>query len=160
MSSPDLEKLVSPSATADSFTPSPLHRNRRKSLLVGGLLGAAVFLSVCGAIKAADASPSPSPEAAVSSSADPKLPLKGKTIGITVIGTDHYWALRCYQAQIEEVKRLGGTSIALDAGRDDNRQISQIQTLISQKPDAIIEQLGTLTVFVPWVRRGGEARHT
>jgi ribose transport system substrate-binding protein len=153
MSSRDLEKLVLPSAAADSFTPSPLHRNRRKSLLVGGLLGAAVFLSVCGEVKAADAGPSPSPEGAVSSDGDAKLPLKGKTIGITVIGTDHYWDLRCYQAQIEEVKRLGGTSIALDAGRDDNRQISQIQTLISQKPDAIIEQLGTLSVLEPWLQK-------
>jgi ribose transport system substrate-binding protein len=78
--------------------------------------------------------------------------LKGKTIGITVIGTDHYWDLRAYQAQIDEVKRPGGTSIALDAGRDDNRQISQIQTLIAQKPDAIIEQLGTLTVLEPWLQ--------
>jgi ribose transport system substrate-binding protein len=153
MSSPELEKRVSPSATADSFTPSPLHRNRRKSLLVGGLLGAAVFMSVCGEVKAADAGPSPSPEGAVSSDGDAKLPLKGKTIGITVIGTDHYWDLRCYQAQIEEVKRLGGTSIALDAGRDDNRQISQIQTLISQKPNAIIEQLGTLSVLEPWLQK-------
>jgi hypothetical protein len=64
-----------------SVYPSPLHRNRRKSLLVGGLLGAAVFLSVCGEVKAADAGPSPSPEGAVSSDADAKLPLKGKTIG-------------------------------------------------------------------------------
>jgi ribose transport system substrate-binding protein len=70
---------------------------------MGGLLGAAVFLSVCGAVEAADATPSPSAEGAVSSDADTKLPLKGKPIGITVIGTDHYWDLRCYQAQIDEV---------------------------------------------------------
>jgi ribose transport system substrate-binding protein len=84
---------------------------------------------------------------------DAQLSLKGKKIGITVVGTDHYWDLRAYQGQIEEVKRLGGTPIALDAGRDDKRQLSQIETLISQKPDAIIEQLGTATVLEPSLRK-------
>ena len=70
----------------------------------------------------------------------PELSLKGKTIGITVIGTDHYWDLKAYQGQVDEVKRLGGTAVALDGGRKDNQQIAQIQTLIAQKPDAIIEQ--------------------
>ena len=84
---------------------------------------------------------------------DNQLSLSGKKIGITVIGTDHYWDLRAYQGQIDEVKRLGGTPIALDAGRNDGRQISQIQTLIAQKPDAIIEQLGTLSVLEPWLEK-------
>lgn len=81
------------------------------------------------------------------------LSLKGKRIGITAVGTDHYWDLRAYQGQIDEVKRLGGTPIALDAGRNDSRQIAQIQTLISQKPDAIVEQLGTLSVLEPWLTK-------
>ena len=67
------------------------------------------------------------------------LSLKGKRVGITVAGTEHYWDLKAYQGQIDEVKRLGGTPIALDAGRNDSRQIGQIQTLIAQKPDVIIE---------------------
>lgn len=79
--------------------------------------------------------------------------IKGKRIGITAIGTDHYWDLKAYQGAIEEVKRLGGTPIALDAGRNDNRQIAQIQTLIAQKPDAIIEQLGTASVLEPWLQK-------
>jgi ribose transport system substrate-binding protein len=79
--------------------------------------------------------------------------LAGKRIGITVIGTDHYWDLKAYQAQVDEVKRLGGTPIALDAGRNDKTQIAQIQTLIAQKPDAIIEQLGTLSVLDPWLKK-------
>jgi ribose transport system substrate-binding protein len=97
------------------------------------LLGATILLAICGVSAAAEATPTKSPEVTVESDSDSKLPFKGKTIGITVIGTDHYWDLRCYQAQIDEVKRLGGASIALDAGCDDNRQISQIQTLIAQK---------------------------
>jgi ribose transport system substrate-binding protein len=79
--------------------------------------------------------------------------LTGKRIGITVIGTEHYWDLKAYQGQIDEVKRLGGTAIALDAGRNDSRQISQIQTLIAQRPDVIIEQLGDGPVLQPWLKK-------
>ncbi|WDD92205.1 sugar ABC transporter substrate-binding protein [Burkholderia sp. FERM BP-3421] len=79
--------------------------------------------------------------------------LKGKRIGISAVGTDHYWDLKAYQGAIDEVRRLGGTPIALDAGRSDSRQIAQIQTLIAQKPDAIIEQLGTASVLEPWLRK-------
>ena len=85
--------------------------------------------------------------------ADDVPSLKGKRIGITVIGTEHYWDLKAYQGQIDEVKRLGGTPIALDAGRSDSRQIGQIQTLIAQKPDAIIEQLGNAPVLQPWFKK-------
>jgi hypothetical protein len=77
------------------------------------LLGSTTFLAFNGSSRAAEATPSPSPEVTAGSDADAKLSLKGKTIGITVIGTDHYWDLRCYQAQIDEVKRLGGASIRL-----------------------------------------------
>lgn len=79
--------------------------------------------------------------------------LEGKTIGVTVIGTDHDWDLRAYQGQIDELERLGAEVIALDAGRNDQTQVSQIQTLIAQKPDAIIEQLGNLDVLNPWLER-------
>lgn len=86
-----------------------------------------------------------------------ELSLAGKTIGVTVIGTDHDWDLQAYRGQIEEIERLGGTAIALDAGRNDQTQISQIQTLIAQKPDAIIEQLGNLDVLNPWLQKITEA---
>lgn len=81
------------------------------------------------------------------------LSLEGKTIGVTVIGTDHHWDLMAYQGQIDEIERLGGEVIALDAGRNDQTQISQIQTLIAQKPDAIIEQLGNIDVLDPWLKK-------
>nr|3L49_A Chain A, ABC sugar (Ribose) transporter, periplasmic substrate-binding subunit [Cereibacter sphaeroides 2.4.1]3L49_B Chain B, ABC sugar (Ribose) transporter, periplasmic substrate-binding subunit [Cereibacter sphaeroides 2.4.1]3L49_C Chain C, ABC sugar (Ribose) transporter, periplasmic substrate-binding subunit [Cereibacter sphaeroides 2.4.1]3L49_D Chain D, ABC sugar (Ribose) transporter, periplasmic substrate-binding subunit [Cereibacter sphaeroides 2.4.1] len=85
------------------------------------------------------------------------MSLEGKTIGITAIGTDHDWDLKAYQAQIAEIERLGGTAIALDAGRNDQTQVSQIQTLIAQKPDAIIEQLGNLDVLNPWLQKINDA---
>jgi len=86
-----------------------------------------------------------------------ELSLAGKRIGVTVIGTDHDWDLRAYQGQIDEIKRLGGEPIALDAGRNDQTQITQIQTLIAQKPDAIIEQLGNLQVLTPWLQKINDA---
>ena len=90
---------------------------------------------------------------ALADEAPADLSLKGKTIGITAIGTDHYWDLKAYQGAIDEVKRLGGTPVALDAGRKDAQQVAQIQTLIAQKPDAIIEQLGNLDVLNPWLKK-------
>jgi len=81
------------------------------------------------------------------------LTLEGKTIGVTVIGTDHHWDLMAYQGQLDEIERLGGEAIALDAGRNDQTQVSQIQTLIAQRPDAIIEQLGNIDVLDPWLKK-------
>ena len=110
------------------------------SFLKRALMGLAVTSSLtAGALAVAHAQDVPS--------------LKGKRIGITVIGTEHYWDLKAYQGQIDEVKRLGGTAIALDGGRNDSRQISQIQTLIAQKPDVIIEQLGDGPVLQPWLKK-------
>ncbi len=90
---------------------------------------------------------------ATAARADDVPSLKGKRVGITVAGTEHYWDLKAYQGQIDEVTRLGGTPIALDGGRNDSRHISQIQTLIAQKPDVIIEQLGSGPVLQPWLKK-------
>jgi len=79
--------------------------------------------------------------------------LEGKTIGITAIGTDHHWDIQAYQGAIEAVEALGGEVIALDAQRNDQTQVSQIQTLISQRPDAIIQMLGNVDVLNPWLKR-------
>ena len=75
--------------------------------------------------------------------------LKGKTIGVTSIGNEHYWNIKAFQGAIDEIKRLGGTPIGLDAGYVNSKQIAQIQTLIAQKPDAIIEELGTAAALEP-----------
>lgn len=72
--------------------------------------------------------------------------LAGKRIAISMTGTSHYFDLKAFQAQVEEVKRLGGTPITLDAGRNDKNLVTQLQTLVTQKPDAVIQTLGTLSV--------------
>ena len=79
-----------------------------------------------------------------------ELSLKGKKIGFSAVGTDHYWDLMAFRGVQDEIKALGGEVIALDAGRKDDTQVAQLQTLIAQKPDAIIEQLGNLDVLKPW----------
>ena len=50
-----------------------------------------------------------------------------------------------------------GIPIAVDANRKDAEQIAQIQTLIAQRPDAIIEQLGNIKVLNPWLKKIREA---
>ena len=94
------------------------------------------------------------PSAARAAGTDDDVPsLAGKTIGISIVGTDHYWDLKAYQAQLAEVERLGGKAIGLDAGRNDQKLIAQLQTLIAQKPDAVVQTLGTLSVIDPWLKR-------
>lgn len=89
--------------------------------------------------------------------ADDALSLKGKRIAISATGTDHYFDLQAYNAQIDEVKKLGGTPIAVDAGRNDGKLVSQLQTLIAQRPDAIVQILGTLSVIDPWLKKARDA---
>lgn len=86
-----------------------------------------------------------------------ELSLKGKRIGISATGTDHYFDLQTYNAQVDEVKKLGGEPIAVDAGRNDGKLVSQLQTLVAQKPDAIIQTLGTLSVIDPWLKKARDA---
>jgi ribose transport system substrate-binding protein len=73
--------------------------------------------------------------------------LAGKTIVCSAVGTDHYWDLKCYQGQLAEIERLGGKAVGVDAGRSDAKLVSQLQNLVSQKPDGVIQMLGTLSVI-------------
>lgn len=57
--------------------------------------------------------------------------LAGKRIAISATRTDHYWDLKAYQAQVDEMKRLGGEPIALDPDRDDKKLVAQFQTPIA-----------------------------
>jgi ribose transport system substrate-binding protein len=117
---------------------------RRGVLKAGVRIGAALAASKLDLIASARAS-------------DEQLSLAGKKIAVSVTGTDHYWDLKAYQAQVDEVKRLGGEPLALDAGRDDKKLVAQLQTLIAQRPDAVIQTLGTLSVIDPWLKKLKEA---
>jgi ribose transport system substrate-binding protein len=89
---------------------------------------------------------------------DQEVPsLAGKRIAISMTGTSHYFDIKAFQAQVDEIKRLGGTPITLDAGRNDKNLVNQLQTVVTQKPDAVIQTLGTLTVIDPWLKRISKA---
>ena len=128
------------------MTTSSTPLGRRSLLKMGSALAAAAALG--GTARADDAA---KPEAAKPEAGLPSL--KGKTIAISVAGTDHFFDLKAYQAQVETVKELGGTPIGLDAGRNDKTLVSQLQTLVTQKPDAVIQTLGPLSVVDPWLKK-------
>lgn len=86
-----------------------------------------------------------------------ELSLKGKKIGVSIVGTDHYWDLMAFKGITEEIQKLGGEAIALDAGRKDQQQIAHLQTLLAQKPDAVVEVLGNIEVLNPWLQKIKEA---
>ncbi|WP_437883804.1 sugar ABC transporter substrate-binding protein [Pseudomonas sp. LRF_L74] len=119
----------------------------RRSLLGAGLTLAA-GLGLSSLARAAE------PGASVASGEDKPIPsLAGKRIAISTVGTSIYFDSRAFAAQIEEVKRLGGTPITLDAGRNDKAMVTQLQNLVTQKPDAVIHTLGTLSIIDPWFKR-------
>ena len=96
--------------------------------------------------------------ATLASADDSDVPsLAGKRIAISMTGTSHYFDVKAFEAQVEEVKRLGGTPITLDAGRNDKNLVTQLQTVVTQKPDAVIQTLGTLSVIDPWLKRISKA---
>ncbi|WP_082400800.1 sugar ABC transporter substrate-binding protein [Gemmobacter sp. LW-1] len=82
-----------------------------------------------------------------------ELSLAGKVVGITTIRSDNQADRLFYQSAIAEAERLGAEVIALDAQSNDQTQVSQIQTLIAQQPDAVIEILGNIDVLNPWLER-------
>ena len=88
---------------------------------------------------------------------DKDVSLEGKVIGITTIRSDNQADRVFYQSAIAQAERLGAEVIALDAQSNDQTQVSQIQTLIAQQPDAIVEVLGNVDVLNPWLARVKEA---
>jgi ribose transport system substrate-binding protein len=87
-----------------------------------------------------------------SATSEAALSLKGKTIAVSAVGTDHFFDLKAYQAQLDEIEKLGGVAIGLDAQRSDQKLVSQLQTLATQKPDAVIQILGALPIVDPGLK--------
>ena len=53
--------------------------------------------------------------ASLSVTAADALSLQGKTIGVAVVGTQHFWDREAFKGATEEVEKLGGMSLALMA---------------------------------------------
>ncbi|WP_102346207.1 sugar ABC transporter substrate-binding protein [Bacillus sp. Marseille-P3661] len=83
--------------------------------------------------------------------------LEGKNIGVAVIGTTHNFDRQAYQGQIDRIKELGGNPIPVDGERNDQKHIADIENLLTQKPDAIIKELGDTAVYEPVMKKVHDA---
>ena len=137
-----------------------------KRTLLAFSLVALFLLSACatngGAPGAAEETTAP---AVAPAAIEPALPiqdgvipsLEGFTIGVAAIGTSHGFDRLAFVGMIERIEELGGTVIAVDGERDDQRHISNIENLIIQRPDAIINMLGDGAILEPILRRVAES---
>jgi len=84
--------------------------------------------------------------------------LQGKKIGVAAIGTYHNFDKQAYQGLLDRIKELGGTAIAVDGERNDQKHIADIENLITQKPDAIVKTLGDVKVYGPVLKKVHDAQ--
>ena len=70
------------------------------------------------------------------------LSLAGKTIGVAVVGTQHFWDREAFNGAVSTVEELGGTVVAVDGGRDNQVHADNHDVLLNQGVDAVISILG------------------
>ncbi len=78
--------------------------------------------------------------ASLSVAAADALSLQGKTIGVAVVGTQHFWDREAFKGATEEVEKLGGKVIGVDGGRDNQVHANNHDILLSRKVDAVIRE--------------------
>lgn len=76
-------------------------------------------------------------------------PGEGLLVGISVIGTEHNWDINAYNGAIARAKELGAEVLAFDGERRNEKQLSDINTLVSRKPDVIAVILGVKDSLSP-----------
>lgn len=74
--------------------------------------------------------------------ADGHLSLEGKTIGVAVVGTQHFWDREAFNGATSTVQELGGTVVAVDGGRDNQVHADNHDILLNNGVDAVISILG------------------
>ncbi|MDR2566860.1 MAG: substrate-binding domain-containing protein [Bifidobacteriaceae bacterium] len=119
---------------------------KTNSVRIGVLAGAAAVLLATGACAGVEdentggtASKSPSQ---TQPSAEAGLSLEGKTIGVAVVGTQHFWDQEAFEGAVSEVERLGGKVITTDAARDQTVHAENHDTFLTAGVDAVITILG------------------
>jgi ribose transport system substrate-binding protein len=80
--------------------------------------------------------------AAMPALADDHLSLEGKTIGVAVVGTQHFWDREAFTGATEMVEELGGTVVPVDGGRDNQVHADNHDVLLNRGVDAVISILG------------------
>ena len=78
----------------------------------------------------------------VTSSYAAGLSLKGKKIGVAVVGTQHFWDREAFNGAVDMVKELGGEAVPVDGGRDNQVHADNHDILLNNKVDAVISILG------------------
>jgi len=97
--------------------------------LAGGLVGGISLLAL----------------AATTASAQ-DLTLAGKTIGVAVVGTQHFWDREAFKGATETIEKLGGTVVPTDGGRDNQVHANNHDVFITRKVDAVVTILGDASV--------------
>lgn len=70
------------------------------------------------------------------------LSLDGKTIGVAVVGTQHFWDREAFNGAVGMVESLGGKVLPVDGGRDNQVHADNHDILLNNKVDAVISILG------------------
>ena len=70
------------------------------------------------------------------------LSLDGKSIGVAVVGTQHFWDREAFNGAVEMVEKLGGTVVPVDGGRDNQVHADNHDVLLNRGVDAVISILG------------------
>jgi ribose transport system substrate-binding protein len=110
---------------------------RRRLLFGAGAIGGAALLTACTGNEPEDNDASAANVNA--GSGDNAAPGKEVTIGFSAPAADHGWIAAITtnaKAQAEQYEDV--TLNAVEGSNDVNQQISQVETLISQKPDALV----------------------
>lgn len=102
-----------------------------KKIVIGVLLGIMLIASMVGAASGA----------------------KKPTVGVAAIGLEHNWDINCFNAAVARLKELGAVPIGLDGERQTQKHISNLETLLQMKPDAIIIVLGYKDIMDPVLQK-------
>lgn len=110
---------------------------RRASKVATGLFALALALTAC-----SSGGGGGSGDAPANGGDTDGLSLEGYTIGVAVVGTQHFWDREAFQGAVDEVERLGGTVITTDGNRDNTVHAENHDVFLSQGVDAVITILG------------------
>ena len=75
-----------------------------------------------------------------------ELSLQGYTVGVAVVGTQHFWDREAFEGAKDEIERLGGEVVAVDGGRDNTVHAENHDTFLTQQVDAVVTILGDAAV--------------
>lgn len=68
--------------------------------------------------------------------------LDGYTVGVAVVGTQHFWDREAFQGAVDEIERLGGEVVTTDGGRDNTVHAENHDVFIAEGVDAAVTILG------------------